>query len=154
MKKLLPISLALLVLSGGIVACSPSGDQNPPASQEATSSPADGKKSNEQIELEMTDIAVQTDMRLAIKELDPLKELYVRKGGDSSGEFNQKSQELLNKHSYNKGTEITFEARENNEYTLKGWNEAGWKFKTKETALVYESEKGFTNAWAASPDNQ
>jgi len=150
MKKLLPVSLALLALAGGLVACSPADTDKAPTSQEAIAPPVElpgdeAEKSSGQIELEMNDLAVQTDVQSVAKDLDNLLE-------DNPGEaFNQKAQELLENRSYNEGTEVSFEARDNNAYTLKGWNKAGWKFTSKKDALVYESENGFTNAWAASP---
>jgi hypothetical protein len=149
MKKFLPVSLALLALGGGLVACAPANNDTKPT-QAVVSEPTaptgdDAKKTDEQIKVEMTDMATQTDVEYASDDLDAL--LKEKPGED---EFNKKAQEILNTRTYNEGTKITFEAHGSDKYTLKGWNESGWKFTSKADALVYESDKGFTNAWAAS----
>lgn len=150
MKKFIPVSLALMALSGGLVACSPAGDTDIKPTQDIVAPPtesagSEAEKSSEQIRIEMTDLGVQTDLELASDELDELLD-----SNPGYEEFNEQAQQLLNSRDYNEGTEMTFEAHKDITYTLKGWNEDGWKFTSKADALIYESESGFTNAWAAS----
>lgn len=150
MKKTLPITFALIALAGGLVSCTPADNGNAVPTQEIIAPPTElpgveAEKSSEQAQLEMTDLAVQTDMQSATKALDDLSNEH------SGDDFKQKAQELLENGTYNEGTELAFEARDSGAYTLKGWNKAGWKFTSKKDALVYESGNGFTNAWAASP---
>lgn len=154
MKTLLPLSLAILALSGGMVACSPAENTatkqtqvivTPPTESIETQGGAEEEKTDDQVQKEIADMSVQTDLHLASQDLDAL---IKKNPGDN---FNAEAQQLLNSRDYNAGTDMTFEARGNDAYTLKGWNEDGWKFTSKEEALVFESETGFKNAWAVPP---
>lgn len=154
MKKKIALTLATLILAGGLSSCSsanndpapaPSARQAQNSDPSATSSPGEDPKD---VEHRIKDSAVQTDLQFIAADL---KKYQDENSGE--GNFREEAIKIIQKYKNEKanaGTELAFDGSDDGSYYIKGWNVDGWQYTSKEKALVFDSVKGFTNAWAAS----